>query len=119
MPMERMGRQRLTRDRSTQAGPRVGKFETPPKFDFKLELQTNSWFRISLSAKDLEKKFSNLFCHFTAVNLREAFRALDGTKAVGMDGKTKHGYMRNLVTTSLRKQATALKPLLDRKIYAF
>lgn len=94
--MERRGRQRLTRDRSTQAGPRAGQPETPPKFDFKLELQTNSWLRISLSAKDLEKKFSNLFCHFTVANLREAFHALDGTKAVGMDGKTKTHYMRNL-----------------------
>jgi hypothetical protein len=49
--------------------------------DFKLEIESNSWLRIGLSAKDLRKQFNNLFCHFTVVNLREAFHALDGNKA--------------------------------------
>jgi group II intron reverse transcriptase/maturase len=44
----------------------------------------------------LEKKFFNLFCHFTVANFREAFHALDGTKALGVDGRSKSDYMKNL-----------------------
>lgn len=63
---------------------------------FKLEIESNSWLRIGLSAKDLKKQFNNLFCHFTVVNLREAFHALDGNKAAGISGMTKRDYARKL-----------------------
>lgn len=96
MPMERRGPQKLNRSQNTQAGPRADQPESKSKFDYKLELETNCWLRISLSAKDLQKKFNNLFCHFTVVNLREAFRALDGSKAKGIDGITKRDYARSL-----------------------
>jgi RNA-directed DNA polymerase len=94
--MEPRGPQRLNPNRSSQPGPRAGQAEPQSKFDFKLELETNSWLRISLSAKDLTKKFTNLFCHFTVANLREAFHALDGSKAVGIDGITKRDYAKKL-----------------------
>jgi hypothetical protein len=64
--------------------------------DLKLELQGNSWLRIGLAAKDKERVFTNLFCHFNMENLREAFHAQDGSKAVGIDGITKGEYSRNL-----------------------
>jgi len=63
---------------------------------FKLELQNNSWLRIGLAAKDTERVFNNLFCHFNMENLREAFHALDGSKAVGIDGIRKDQYGRSL-----------------------
>jgi len=40
--------------------------------------------------------FNNLFCHLNMENLREAFHALDGSKAVGIDGITKEQYGQNL-----------------------
>lgn len=94
--MERRERQRLNRNLLTQPGLRAENAEMTSKFDFNLELQTNSWLRIGLSAKDIGKRFSNLFCHFTMANLREAFHALDGTKAVGMDGRDKADYTKDL-----------------------
>ena len=94
--MERREPQKLNHNPSTQVRLRAQNLESPSKFDFKLELQKNSWLRIGLSAKDTKKRFNNLFCHFTVENLREAFHALDGSKAKGIDGITKHDYGKNL-----------------------
>lgn len=94
--MERRRPQELNRKRQTRTRHRAGnpgKVENP---DFKLEIQTNSWLRISLAAKNFENRFNNLFCHFTVGNLREAFHALDGSKATGIHGTTKHDYGKSL-----------------------
>lgn len=97
MRMERRGPQKLNCKQSFQSGLGAGKsgMNSKPE-DFKLELQNNSWLRISLAAKNTEKVFTNLFCHFNMENLREAFHALDGSKAVGIDGITKEQYGRNI-----------------------
>jgi RNA-directed DNA polymerase len=95
--MERREPQKLNRKNLTQNGHRaVGSGKKSESINLELELQTNSWLRIGLSAKDKDLKFSNLFCHFTVANFREAFRALDGSKAVGIDGITKRDYGQNL-----------------------
>ena len=52
----------------------------------------NSWARIGLLAKDEQKVFNNLFHHINDENLRQAFRAIDGSKAVGIDNITKKQY---------------------------
>jgi len=94
---ERRGPQKLNRNQSFQNGLRADKSGMNSKpVDFKLELQNNSWLRIGLTAKNKEKVFTNLFCHFNMENLREGFNALDGSKAVGIDGITKEQYGRNL-----------------------
>jgi group II intron reverse transcriptase/maturase len=56
----------------------------------------NSWARIGLSAKNPEIVFNNLFSHINVENLRQAFQALDGTKAVGIDGISKAEYAKDL-----------------------
>ena len=94
--MEQREPQELNRKKQTQTRPRAG---TPGKMErpeLRLELQTNSWLRISLAAKDFKTEFNNLFCHFTVENLREAFHALDGSKATGIHGTTKRDYGREL-----------------------
>jgi len=97
MRMERRGPQKLNRKHKSQSGHRVGEAEMNSKpGDFKLELQSNSWLRIGLSAKNTGLVFNNLFCHFNMENLREAFHALDGTKALGIDGISKDKYGQNL-----------------------
>lgn len=97
MRMERRGPQKLNRNHKSQHGLRAEKVEMDSKpMDFKLELQSNSWLRIGLTAKDTGLVFNNLFCHFNMENLREAFHALDGSKAVGIDGITKDQYGRSL-----------------------
>jgi group II intron reverse transcriptase/maturase len=59
-------------------------------------LELNSWTRIGLSAKNPEIVFNNLFSHIKVENLRQAFQALDGTKAVGIDGISKEQYAKDL-----------------------
>ncbi len=66
------------------------------KKDFKLQVQSNSWMRIGQLAKHKDIVFNNLFQHFNAENLREAFHAQDGSKAVGGDKVTKQDYGKNL-----------------------
>jgi len=97
MRMEPRGSQRLTHKQQTGSGLRADKSGNNSSFkDFRLEVQSNSWLRIGLVAKDKEKMFTNLFCHLNMENLREAFHALDGSKAVGVDGITKGQYGQNL-----------------------
>lgn len=64
--------------------------------DFKLSNQSNSWMRIGKLAKHKEMVFKNLFQHFNVENLRQAFIAIDGTKATGIDLKTKDQYGKDL-----------------------
>lgn len=64
--------------------------------DFKLSSQSNSWMRIGKLAKHKEMVFKNLFQHFNVENLRQAFVAIDGTKATGIDLKTKDQYGKDL-----------------------
>lgn len=94
--MERRRPQELNRKKQTRTRHRAGTAGKMEKPDFKLELQTNSWLRISLAAKNFETRFTNLFCHFTVGNLREAFHALDGSKATGIHGITKRDYGKEL-----------------------
>jgi group II intron reverse transcriptase/maturase len=56
----------------------------------------NSWARISLLSKDPEIVFNNLFSHINDENLRQAFRAIDGSKAIGIDNISKKQYAENL-----------------------
>ena len=91
MTMERSGRQNLNRANSSPSGRRASK----PGFTGR-NLDLNSWARIGLSAKNPEIVFNNLFSHVNVENLRQAFQALDGTKAVGIDGISKTEYAKDL-----------------------
>lgn len=119
--MEQRKPQELNRKRQTQTRHRAGPSETMDKPDYKLELQTNSWLRISLSAKDIQKRFNNLFCHLTGENLREAYHALDGSKAVGINGTTKLEYGKNLeanlLDLSTRLHKRTYRPLPKRRVH--
>jgi RNA-directed DNA polymerase len=57
---------------------------------------SNRWTRISLKAQDKNVVFNNLLAHIRADTLLEAFKALDGTRALGIDGVSKADYGRNL-----------------------
>lgn len=97
--MERREKQELNRKHYSRRGHRadnVGK--TMNVEEFKLKVQGNSWMRIGQLAKSKEMVFNNLFQHFNLENLREAYHAQDGTKAVGIDQVTKKNYGRTLDT---------------------
>lgn len=119
MPMERRTPQRPNPNEQPPTGFNAGK--QGKTTDFKLEIESNSWLRIGLSAKDLQKQFNNLFCHFTVANLREAFRALDGNKAAGISGMTKRDYARkldeNLESLMNRLHKGTYRPKPKRRTY--
>lgn len=92
--MERRGTQNLTRKQCSRATPRGG--QTELQANFQLEGSLNSWLRIGLAAQDKKKVFTNLFDHFKVENLRQAFHALDGSKALGIDGVSKRQYAKEL-----------------------
>src|SRR5258708_6396281 len=91
MTMERSGRQNLNREHSSPSGRRASKPGSAAR-----NLELNSWARIGLLAKNPEIVFNNLFSHINVENLRQAFRTLDGTRAVGIDGISKTEYAKDL-----------------------
>ena len=56
----------------------------------------NRWTRVSLKAQNKSFVFQNLLTHFHVDSFKEAFKALDGTKARGVDGISKSEYGENL-----------------------
>lgn len=91
MRTERRGRQNLDRAHSSLAGRSSGKQESTTR-----NLELNSWARIGLLAKKKETVFNNLLSHINVENLHQAFHALDGKKAIGIDGISKAEYEKNL-----------------------
>lgn len=60
------------------------------------DLSQNRWARISLKAQKKSFVFENLLTHFHVDSFKEAFKSLDGTKALGVDGISKTEYGKNL-----------------------
>jgi len=89
MRMERREQQKLNREHLSQSSHRTRMAE-------KKGYALNSWARISLLSKDDKIVFNNLFSHINDENLRQAFRAIDGSKAIGIDNITKKQYAQNL-----------------------
>lgn len=58
--------------------------------------QWNRWARISWRAQDKKFVFTNLLTHINVDSLQEAFKALDGNRALGVDGVSKTEYGKNL-----------------------
>jgi group II intron reverse transcriptase/maturase len=60
------------------------------------QLNKNRWLRIDSNAMDKEFKFNNLLQMINVNSLHEAYKALDGSKAIGVDGINKATYGKNL-----------------------
>ena len=56
----------------------------------------NRWVRISLRAQKKDSVFNNLLLHVNEESLTEAYHALDGKKAVRVDGVSKADYGKDL-----------------------
>jgi group II intron reverse transcriptase/maturase len=84
--MERRGSHRATRFNLTPEPCSHGPYQGYVRLD-----------RINSAArKNEDQKFKALLPQFSVPNLRQAFRSLDGSKAVGIDQVTKDEYARNL-----------------------
>jgi RNA-directed DNA polymerase len=105
----------LNRERSSPPSRRTGKGGSAAR-----NLELNSWARIGLSAKNPEIVFNNLFSHIKVENLRQAFQALDGTKAVGIDGISKQQYAKdldnNLKDLETRLHIGTYRPQVKREV---
>jgi group II intron reverse transcriptase/maturase len=73
-----------------------------------LEMFPDRWTRINNRAKDKTFVFNNLHMHINVDSLREAYRALDGTKALGVDKVSKKEYGKDL-TANLEDLAQRVK----------
>lgn len=60
------------------------------------ELFPSRWLKIGYAASKKDTVFNNLLTHINEESLLEAFTALDGNKAVGIDGTSKKKYGENL-----------------------
>ncbi len=89
MRTERREQQELNRVHLSQSSHRARMAE-------KKGYTLNSWARISLLSRDENILFNNLFSHINDENLRQAFRAIDGSKAIGIDNINKKQYAQNL-----------------------
>jgi len=78
------------------------------------------WARISLRAQDKKSVFNNLLTHVNADSLQEAFKAIDGSKALGVDGISKAEYGKNLQENlsdlAKRLQRGSYKPQPKREV---
>jgi group II intron reverse transcriptase/maturase len=115
MRTERREQQNLDRAHSSPTGRSSGIQGSAAR-----NLELNSWARIGLLAKKKETVFNNLFHHINLENLHQAFRALDGKKAIGIDGISKAEYEkdldRNIAELMQRIHAGTYRPQAKREI---
>jgi RNA-directed DNA polymerase len=90
--MERRGPQKPTRSIESPTGHCTGELGKTTQDERKFGLQLNSWMRIGIKAKDSSVVFHNLLCHYNRENFLQAFKALQGNKACGIDGTSKKEY---------------------------
>jgi len=78
------------------------------------------WTRISLRAQNGSSVFNNIQTHINVDSLGEAFKALDGTKAVGVDGISKSVFgeklEENLSELSRKVQNGSYRPKPKREV---
>jgi RNA-directed DNA polymerase len=78
------------------------------------------WLRIGYAARRKNAVFNNVMCHINEASLCEAFRALDGSKARGIDGISKKEYGRNLedniANLARRIHNGSYKPQVKREV---
>jgi len=69
---------------------------TSSKHGQQLDFLPDRWARINKKAKDKTFVFNNLHMHLHVDSFKEAFKALDGSKALGVDKVSKKEYGKNL-----------------------
>ena len=81
----------------------------------------NRWLRISLrTQKDISCVFNNLLHHINVETLKEAYNAMDKSKALGVDKVSKEAYGKNLETNLenlyIKIRNGSYKPQLKREV---
>ena len=85
-----------------------------------LDMLPDQWARIRARAKDKTFRFENLHMHIHVNSLKEAYRALDGSKALGVDQVSKEDYGLNLDSNlrnlEIRIKRGSYKPQSKREV---
>jgi RNA-directed DNA polymerase len=115
MDVKRRGQQNLNLATGTSCSYRGNNKKQNGK-PIQQDMFPNRWVRIGLKAQNKSFVFQNLLTHFHVDSFKEAFKALDGTKAVGVDGVSKSDYGKNLeenllnLETKIKKGTYRPKP---------
>ena len=118
--MEKRDRQNLNLALSTQTAPSCEQSEHQRNSPVQTSMFPNRWERIGLAAKREGIIFTNLLTHIKVDTLREAFKALSGSKALGVDRQSKQDYGKNLEANLLdlenRIHKGSYKPQVMREV---
>ena len=95
MPMERRDRQQLDLEQGTYSTHQGGDSRHKRTHAEQLAMFPNRWSRIRFASQK-GRVFDSLLCHFNMETFKEAFKALDASKALGTDGISKKVYAKNL-----------------------
>ncbi len=118
--MEGRDRRDLNLDTDTHATHRGGKAGHETEKEPQGELFPDRWSRIGFAARKEDMVFNNLLTHINIESPREAFNALDGAKALGIDGISKKEYgknlTRNLGELEQRIHNGSYKPQVKREV---
>jgi RNA-directed DNA polymerase len=118
--MERRNRQSLNLITGTQPGHSTGR-QGQERTNDREDICLNRWIRISLRAQQNKTlAFENLLTHINVESLKEAFKAIDGSKAKGVDGMSKVEYGEkleaNLMDLVNRIHNGSYKPMPKREV---
>ena len=118
MPIERRDQQNLDLVEGTQS---VSNSSTTGQKELTQFETSESWkTRISFRAQDKNCTFSNLTKHINVEVLREAFKAINGKKALGVDQISKSAYGKNLdenlENLAMRIQRGTYRPIPKREV---
>ena len=120
MPMERRGQQRPNLTHSTRTTFNSRRDGQNDGISEQLEFLSSWQTRISRRAQDKQALFSNLMKHINKDTLHEAFKALDGSKALGVDRVSKAVYgkslKQNLEDLVKRVHRGSYRPLPKREV---
>lgn len=118
--MEGRGRQDLNLETDTLTTHRGGKLGHEGERYSQGELFPDRWSRIGYAARKGGIVFNNLLTHINTESLREAYKALDGRKAVGIDRISKKEYGKklesNLLDLEKRIHNGSYKPQVKREV---
>ena len=113
--MERRDQQNLTLTPNTHLACNGGISEHKPDIS-----SVSRWVRLGSRASRKGVVFNNLLTHINVDSLKEAFKAQDGSKALGVDGISKEVYGKkldeNLVNLALRVQRGTYRPMPKREV---
>lgn len=120
MPEERRDRQQLGFNHVISSVPCDRRTKQLRHQSGQLDFAPSRWLKISCAAEKQTNVFNNLLTHIKVDTLKEAYLAIDGSKAVGLDGINKKLYGKqldeNLQDLEDRIHNGSYKPMMKKQV---